>query len=93
MIARILGAAAASGAALFGAKKLKEKRESAAVIALYQMLANHQDLSQLSAEEISSVGTKYGISLATSRAVEMRTAYSSFLESVIPVEDSLRYPM
>ena len=91
LVARILGAAVASGAALFGAKKLKEKREAAAVIALYQVLATHKDLSQLSAEEISSVGSKFGLNLAKSRIAEMKSAYSTFLESVIPVEEPLKY--
>lgn len=89
-MARILGAAVASGAAFFGVKKLKEKREAAAVIALYQILATHKDLSQLSAEEISSVGSKFGINLAKSRIAEMKSAYGTFLESVIPVEEQLK---
>ena len=89
-MARIFGAAVASGVALFGVKKLKEKRESAAVIALYQVLANHRDLGSLSAEEISTVGSKFGISLAKSRIAEMKSAYGTFLESVIPIEDPLK---
>ncbi len=90
LIARLLGAAIASGAAFFGVKKLKEKREAAAVIALYQVLATHKNLSELSAEEISSVGGKFGINLAKSRIAEMKSAYGTFLESVIPVEEPLK---
>ena len=90
LVARILGAAVASGAAFFGVKKLKEKREAAAVIALFQVLATHRDLSELSADEISSVGSKFGINLAKSRIAEMKSAYGTFLESVIPVEEPLK---
>lgn len=89
-IARVLGAVVASGAALFGVNKLKEKREAAAVIALYQVLANHRDLSTLRAQEISDVGAKFGISLAKNRIAEMKSAYGTFLESVIPIDDSLK---
>lgn len=89
-VARILGAVAASGAAVFGLNKVKEKREAAAVIALYQLLANHRDLGTLSAGEISDVGSKFGISLARNRIAEMKSVYSTFLESVIPIEDNLQ---
>ena len=90
-VARALGAAVASGAALFGVKKLKEKRESAAVLALYQTLASHPDLASLTPEEIRGVGEKYSVDLVKGRVAEMKAVYDTFVESVIPVEGPLEY--
>lgn len=86
-----MGAAVASGAALFGVKKLKERRDSAAVLALYHALASHPDLGALTAEEIRGVGEKYSVDLAKGRVAEMKSVYDTFVESVIPVEGQLEY--
>ena len=90
LVARALGAAVAAGVALFGVNKLKETRESAAVLALYQALANCDDLSTLSADEIAAVGAKYDIQLAQQRVAEVKAVYDTFVESVIPVNEPLK---
>ena len=80
----------AAGIALFGVNKLKEKRESAAVLALYQALANCEDLNSLSANDIAAIGSKYDVQLAQQRVAEVKAVYDTFVESVIPVNEPLK---
>ena len=80
----------ASGAAVFGVKKLKETRDSAAVIELYAALARHQNIGDLTADEIKAIDSKYGISLAGSRVPEMKAVYDTYIESVIPTTEALK---
>lgn len=89
MAARILGALVGAGAAAFGVKVLKEKHESAAVLALYETLAKHQQLSDLTAEEVKAIGERYGVDLSVKCAPEMKGVYDTFIESNIPVKTPL----
>ena len=90
LLARILGTVVGSGAALFAVKKLKERREGAAVLELYAALSRHQNIGDLSAEEIRAIDSKFGINLASSRVPEMKAVYDKFIESVIPISTPLR---
>ena len=87
--ARILGAVVGAGAAVFGAKQLKEKRESAAVLALYQTLARHPDLTSLTAEEVKAIGNKFDVNIATTAATEVKSVYATFVENEIPIKAPL----
>ena len=89
MAARAVGTALAAGAALFGVKALKEKRESGATVELYNALAAKGDLSDLTRADIEAIQAKYDVNLAGKRVDEVKAVYDTFVESVIPVGSNL----
>ena len=74
------------GAALGGfvAMKMKEKRESAAIIELSNILVDMDDPRKLSREIVAGVEAKYGIEMCTSCLEEMKSLYGTFVEGSIP---------
>lgn len=88
--ARVLGAVLGAGLAAFGVRKLKEKREAAAAVVLYETLAGHPDIGNLTAEEVKAIGDRFDVNLAARCGPEVRAVYDTFIESVIPVKTPLR---
>ncbi|KAI8112260.1 hypothetical protein M9434_003584 [Picochlorum sp. BPE23] len=74
------------GAALGGyvAMQLKERRESAAIIELSNVLVEMNNPSLLTREMVAAVEAKYGIELCVSCLEEMKSLYGTFIEAVIP---------
>ena len=64
--------------------KLKEKRESAAIIELCNVLVEMNDPSLLTREMVESVEAKYGVKLCESCLEEMKSLYGTYVEAVIP---------
>jgi hypothetical protein len=79
------GFAALVGAgAAFASFKAKKKRDSAAVVDLYNQIAELEDPSQLDASTVSEVGQKYGINLRKDELEGLQKMYEQYLESLIP---------
>lgn len=81
---------AAAGAALGGlvALKLKERRSSAAMIELANLLVSLEDPSTLTREQVAAIEAKYGTRLAVSSADELKAIYGTFVEAVVPPGDA-----
>ena len=74
------------GAAVGGfvAMQLKQKRESAAIIELSNILVEMGDPTGLTREIVAGVEAKYGIELCVSCLEEMKSLYGTFVEAAIP---------
>ena len=74
------------GAAVGGfvALQLKQKRESAAIIELSNILVEMGDPTALTREVVAGVEAKYGIQLCVSCLEEMKSLYGTFVEAAIP---------
>ncbi len=82
-------AAVAVGAAGVQAKK---KRDSAAVVALYNKIVELPDPGELSPEIVKSVGDSFGINMHKDDLEGLCKIYGQYLEAIIPTGDQqLRY--
>ena len=80
-----IGAAAVLGAGAVAAGiQAKKKRDSAAVVDLYNTIVELPEPSNLTEQAVNSVGSKYGISLQKDEADGLQRIYGQYLESLIP---------
>eukprot|EP00798_Chlamydomonas_sp_ICE-L_P010243 gene10243-8160_t len=85
-----LGTAAALGAAAAAASvQAKKKRDSAAVIELYNKIVELPEPTKLSPQVVSGVESNYGISMAKDELSGLQMIYSQYLESLIPLEEKV----
>lgn len=68
--------------------KLKEIRQSAAIIELSNFLVELGDPTVLTREQVAAIENKYGASLATSNLEELKSIYGAFVEAAIPSGDN-----
>ncbi|EFJ41589.1 hypothetical protein VOLCADRAFT_98450 [Volvox carteri f. nagariensis] len=80
-------AAVAAAAVAYGCVQAKRKRDSAAVVDLYNALVDLPDATDLTPETVSDVGSKYGINFQKDELDGLKRIYGQYLESVIPVGD------
>ncbi|KAJ9511403.1 hypothetical protein QJQ45_029777, partial [Haematococcus lacustris] len=78
-----VGAAAAAAVSV----KAKKKRDSAAVVALYNTIVELDDPAQLTAQDVEGVGRRFGLNMQRDDAEGLTKLYSQFLENVIPRGD------
>mmetsp|Transcript_30974 Transcript_30974/g.68639 ORF Transcript_30974/g.68639 Transcript_30974/m.68639 type:complete len:1037 (+) Transcript_30974:146-3256(+) len=79
------GVAAVVGAgAVAACVQAKKKRDSVAVVELYNTLVDLDDPSNLTPQMVSDVGSKYGLNMQRDEVDGLRKIYGQFLESVIP---------
>lgn len=82
------GAAAVFAAATaYGAVQAKRKRDSAAVVDLYNAIVDLPDATDLTPDIVSAVGANYGINFQKDELDGLKRIYGQFLESVIPTGD------
>jgi len=79
--------AGALGAAIGGfvTVKLQEKRKSASIIELSNLLVQMGDPTQLTREQVAEVEAKYGATLTSSCLEDVKSLYGTFVEAVVPV--------
>lgn len=77
-------AAVAVGAAGVQGKK---KRDSAAVLALYNKIVDLPDPGELSPELVKATGDEFGINMHKDDLEGLCKIYSQYLEAIIPVGD------
>lgn len=87
-LGRAVGGLVGAAVGGFVAMKLKEKRESAAIIELSNILVDMDNPALISRDVVTQVEEKYGISLCISCLEEMKSLYGTFVEAVIPVGNS-----
>lgn len=69
--------------------KASEMRESAAAIDIYNLIANKDEASQLTRNDVEKIEMKYGSSISknTLYVSELKSLYDRYLESMIPMGD------
>lgn len=83
-----VGAAVVLGAgAAYASVQAKKKRDSGAVIDLYNAIVDLPDPSQLSADIVSGVGSKYGMNMQKDDLDGLTRLYGQYLENIIPTGD------
>lgn len=83
------GVAALAGAgAVYAGYQAKKKRDSAAVVELYNAIVELPDPSALTDADVLAVGNKYGISMRKDALERMQKIYETYLESLIPSGDT-----
>ena len=82
-------AATAAGAALGGFLflRIKEVRQSAAIIELSNLLSQLESPDMLTREAVSQIEAKYGAPLVSSSLEGLKSIYGTFVEFVIPAGD------
>ncbi|GIL58607.1 hypothetical protein Vafri_13622 [Volvox africanus] len=80
-------AAVAAAAVAYGCVQAKRKRDSAAVVDLYNALVELPEATDLTPETVADVGSKYGINFQKDELDGLKRIYGQYLESVIPVGD------
>lgn len=84
-----IGAAAGAGAvATLAAMQLKKKRESAAVIELYNAVVELPEPHMLTQETVANVGKKFAMDMRKHELDGLQRIYGTYLESVIPLGDT-----
>ncbi len=68
--------------------KLKEKRQSAAIIELANTLVALGDPTALTRDTVAALEAKYGIVLAVDSLESLKSLYGSFVEAAIPPGDA-----
>lgn len=79
-VAGLVGAAVGG----FITLKLQEKRQSAAIIELSNLLVEMGDPTKLTREQVEAVEAKYGAPLVTSCLEDVKSLYGTFVEAIIP---------
>ncbi|GLC39997.1 hypothetical protein PLESTB_000120100 [Pleodorina starrii] len=80
-------AAVAAAAMAYGCVQAKRKRDSAAVVDLYNALVDLPEATDLTPQTVADVGSKYGINFQKDELDGLKRIYGQYLESVIPVGD------
>ncbi|MEW5315412.1 MAG: hypothetical protein WDW38_006843 [Sanguina aurantia] len=75
---------AAAGAGV----KAKEKRDSAAVVDLYNEIVKLDDCCEITPALVERVGGKYGINMQKDQLDGVKKVYGQFLETLIPTESN-----
>lgn len=65
----------------------KKKRDSAAVVDLYNTLVDFEDASEATQETVKRVGDKYGINMKSNELEGLKKIYGQYLETIIPPAD------
>ncbi|KAK9806692.1 hypothetical protein WJX73_008929 [Symbiochloris irregularis] len=86
-IARLAGAAAAAFAAFLGIKAVWAQRIEGAGIAFKNMLAARSDPSTFSKADLDSIGTQWGLDPSKALVDDLKQAYDSYIEWVMPKPD------
>ncbi|PNW77802.1 hypothetical protein CHLRE_10g452450v5 [Chlamydomonas reinhardtii] len=81
-------AAVAAAATAYGAVQAKRKRDSVAVVDLYNAIVELPDATDLTPQTVADVGSKYGINFQKDELDGLKRIYGQFLESVIPTGDT-----
>uniref|UniRef100_A0A7S0S6E9 Uncharacterized protein n=1 Tax=Chlamydomonas leiostraca TaxID=1034604 RepID=A0A7S0S6E9_9CHLO len=79
-----VGAAAAAAVAV----QAKKKRDSCAVVELYNAIVDLSDPSELTPDLVSAVGGKYGINMQKDDLDGLKKIYSQYVEALIPAGDT-----
>lgn len=87
-VGQVAGGAVGAAAAAFITKQLMDKRESAAIIELSNLLVGMGDPSQLTKDQVAAIEAKYGISLAKKATEGVKLIYGTFVEALIPQGDT-----
>lgn len=84
-----LGAAAVFGAgAAYASVQAKKKRDSGAVVDLYNAIVDLPDPSALTSDVVDTVGSKYGINMQKDDIDSLVRIYGQYLENLIPTGDT-----
>lgn len=84
-----LGAAAVFGAgAAYASVQAKKKRDSGAVVDLYNAIVDLPDPSALTSDVVDAVGSKYGINMHKDDIDSLVRIYGQYLENLIPTGDT-----
>ena len=84
-----LGAAAVFGAgAAYASVQAKKKRDSGAVVDLYNAIVDLPDPSALTSDVVDTVGSKYGINMHKDDIDSLVRIYGQYLENLIPTGDT-----
>jgi len=65
-------------------KQLLDKRQSAAIIELSNLLVAMGDPTQLTREQVEGIEAKYGVKLAQQATEGVKLIYGTFVEALIP---------
>ena len=83
-VSRVVGGMLGAALGGFVAMQLKQKRESAAIIELSNVLVEMGDPTMLTSDVVAGVEAKYGVTLTVSCLEEMKSLYGTFVEAAIP---------
>ncbi|KAG2482678.1 hypothetical protein HYH03_018413 [Edaphochlamys debaryana] len=80
-------AAVVAAATAYGCVQAKRKRDSTAVVDLYNTLVDLPEATDLTPQHVAEVGSKYGINFQKDELDGLKRIYGQFLESCIPIGD------
>ncbi|KAF5843790.1 hypothetical protein DUNSADRAFT_5027 [Dunaliella salina] len=86
-IASIATAAVGAAAAASVCVQAKKKRDTAAVVDLYNVVVELPDPSELTPQAVDEVGSKYGMKMQKDDLEGLRKIYGQYLETLIPSGD------
>lgn len=84
MVGRSIGGVIGAILGGFVTMKLKEIRQSAAIIELSNLLVDLGDPTALTREQVVAIEDKYGAVLSSSSLEELKSIYGAFVEAAIP---------
>jgi hypothetical protein len=79
------GAAVLGAGAAYAAVQAKKRRESAAVVELYNCIVDLEEPAQLTEDVVAAVGNKYGIDMYKDELDGLCRIYGQYLEALIPI--------
>ncbi|KIY91916.1 hypothetical protein MNEG_16047 [Monoraphidium neglectum] len=77
-----------AGASASGYRRAKKLRDRAAVVDLFNLLVALDDPSELTADDVSGVGAKYGINMQKEQMTGLQQIFGQYLENIIPAGDT-----
>ncbi|KAF6255592.1 hypothetical protein COO60DRAFT_1641425 [Scenedesmus sp. NREL 46B-D3] len=87
IVGAVVGAALAAGVVYAGVQA-KQKRDGAAVIDLYNYIVELDDPTELQPDDVTAIGSRYGISMHKDQLEGLQKVYGQYLETIIPVADA-----
>uniref|UniRef100_A0A383VE54 Uncharacterized protein n=1 Tax=Tetradesmus obliquus TaxID=3088 RepID=A0A383VE54_TETOB len=87
IVGAVIGAAVAAGVVYAGVQA-KQKRDGAAVIDLYNYIVELDDPTELQADDVTAIGSRYGINMHKDQLEGLQKVYGQYLETIIPVADA-----
>ncbi|WIA15162.1 hypothetical protein OEZ85_001848 [Tetradesmus obliquus] len=87
IVGAVIGAAVAAGVVYAGVQA-KQKRDGAAVIDLYNYIVELDDPTELQPDDVTAIGSRYGINMHKDQLEGLQKVYGQYLETIIPVADA-----